>query len=97
MSLIVLKCYVNEIKYQKYIKLTKDEEIKMSNRFKMWIESHEKHPKVNRLLRFIEENELEEIWNRNSFDSMYDFLDMEGADRRTINNFKYLYENYLAE
>lgn len=69
----------------------------MGNRFKIWIEAHEKHPKVNRLLRFIEENELEGIWNRSSFDSMYDFLDMEGADRQTINNFEYLYESYLAE
>lgn len=69
----------------------------MSKTFKIWIESHKEQQRVNKLLRFIEENELEGIWNKDSFDEIYDFLDMEGVDRKTINEFEYLYENYLAE
>ena len=69
----------------------------MSKTFKIWIESQKEQQRVNKLLRFIEENELEGIWNKDSFDEIYDFLDMEGADRKTTNEFEYLYENYLAE
>lgn len=69
----------------------------MNNTFKSWIEDHKNNQKARKLLKFINKNDLEEILDGDGFYSIYDSLDMAGADRDIVNAFEYLYESYSAE
>ncbi len=68
----------------------------MKKDFINWLKENRQYPRARRLLSFIRRNEIEGLEGKRGYESIYYALDMGGADRKIINDFEHMHEEYVT-